>query len=220
MGNRMACALTHSTKLTLALTSILGLSLLFGCADRPFGMGPRPTPQAEAAGKLHQCAACHGADGVSSAELFPNLAGQQKGYIAAQLTAFRDRTRKDRDAKTYMWGMATGLSDATIAVLAADYSAKSPAAAKAAAKAEVAAGEAIFKNGVAAHGVLACASCHGADGKGNAVIPALAAQHEDYLGIQLRAFASGSRDNAIMHPIAKGMTPKDIKVVTAYLSSL
>jgi cytochrome c553 len=38
--------------------------------------------------------------------------------------------------------------------------------------------------------------------------------------VQLEALASGARDNAIMHPIAKGMTPKEMKAVAVYLSSL
>jgi cytochrome c553 len=205
----------------LVFVSIIGVSLLFGCdTDRPIGAGPAQIATAEAAGKLHQCASCHGEDGISSAEIFPNLAGQHKEYITAQLTAFRNHTRQDRNAKTYMWGMARGLSDDTIKILAADYSAKSPAPAASGAKADVAAGAAIYTNGVAAHGVLACVSCHGARGAGNAVIPALAGQHKDYLVVQLGAFASGARDNATMHLIAKGMTPNEMKAVATYLSAL
>ncbi len=213
----MANARAHSRQMSPAFASAVSVLLLFGCAA---GVGSGPSPMAEATGKLHQCASCHGEDGVSTAEIFPNLAGQKEEYIAAQLTAFRDRTRKDRDAQSYMWGMARGLSDASIKILAADYSAKSPAVAAAGKGADVAAGEAIFKTGVAAHGVLACVSCHGVKGEGNAVIPALAAQHRDYLMVQLAAFASGARDNAIMHPIAKAMTPTEIKAVAAYLASL
>jgi cytochrome c553 len=33
------------------------------------------------------------------------------------------------------------------------------------------------------------------------------------------AAPSGARDNAIMHPIAKGVTPKDMKAVASYLAS-
>jgi cytochrome c553 len=103
--------------------------------------------------------------------------------------------------------------------LAADYAAQSPAVPSAGEKHEIAAGEAIFKNGVEAHGVLACASCHGANGEGNGAIPALAGQHGDYLRVQIRAFAKGARDNAIMLPIAKSLRHAEIKAVTAYLSS-
>jgi cytochrome c553 len=206
--------------MTLAFASIVSLSLLFGCdTTRLAGGGPVQTPEAEAAGKLHQCASCHGEGGVSTAEIFPNLAGQQKDYIAAQLTAFRDHTRQDRDAQTYMWGVADGLSDATINALAADYSAKSPAVTAADAKVDVSAGKAIFETGVVDHGVLACVSCHGAHGEGAAAIPGLAGQHNDYLMVQLAAFASGSRDNAAMNLVAKAMTPEEIKDVSSYLSS-
>jgi cytochrome c553 len=199
---------------------LAGLSLLGGGATTSGARGrPAQSPEAAAAAKLPQCAACHRQDGISRAEIFPNLAGQQKDYMVAQLTAFRDHTRQDRDAKTYMWGVAAGLSDATIAELAADYAAKSPAAPPAGKRNGGAAGEAIFAKGVAAHGVLACASCHGSQGEGNAAIPRLAGQHVDYLVVQLRAFASGSRDNAVMHLVAAGITPEEMNAVSAYLSS-
>jgi cytochrome c553 len=198
---------------------LVTLALLGGGTCRLAGGIPGQGPEAAAAAKLHQCAACHQEDGVSRAEIFPNLAGQQADYIVAQLTAFREHTRQDRDAKTYMWGMADGLSDATIKILAADYAAKSPATAATRQKDQVVAGKAIFEKGVAAHGVLACASCHGARGEGNTAIPRVAGQHNDYLVVQLKAFASGSRDNAVMHLIAKSMTPEEVRDVSAYLSS-
>jgi cytochrome c553 len=157
---------------------------------------------------------------VSSADLYPSLAGQQEAYLVARLTAFREHTRKDREAKSHMWGMAKGLSDGAIKIIAAHYAAKPPAGPSEAAKAEVVAGKAIFENGVASHGVLACVSCHGAKAEGNAVIPRLAGQHADYLRIQLRAYASGSRENAAMNLVAKALTPEEIKAATAYVSSL
>jgi cytochrome c553 len=213
-------ARVYRRDLILPVAAIVGVSLLLsGVAFRLARANPHQSPQAEASGKLHECASCHGQDGVSSAEIFPNLAGQQKEYIATQLTAFRDQTRRDRNAKTYMWGMAAGLSDATIQALAADYASKTPAVAVGGDKREIAAGKTIYENGVAAHGVPACASCHGPKGEGNAAFPALAGQHKEYLAVQLAALASGARDNAIMLPIAKGMTPKQINAVSAYLAS-
>ena len=72
-----------------------------------------------AAGKSRAaaCAACHGANGISSNEIWPNLAGQKETYLAAQLKAFRDGDRKN----PMMAPMAAGLSDADIANLAAYY---------------------------------------------------------------------------------------------------
>ena len=73
------------------------------------------------AGTVHVCSSCHGPDGRSSSPTFPRLAGQQKDYIVAQLQAFRDKTRADPHAQTYMWGMAARLSDATIDGIATYY---------------------------------------------------------------------------------------------------
>ena len=40
------------------------------------------------------CAACHGANGVSVSDSIPNLAAQREAYLAAQLRALKDGTRK------------------------------------------------------------------------------------------------------------------------------
>ena len=66
------------------------------------------------------CAACHGATGVSSNPLWPNLAGQQEIYLAKQIKAFRDGDRKD----PLMAPMVAALSDDDIANLAAYYAAQ------------------------------------------------------------------------------------------------
>ena len=50
------------------------------------------------------------------------------------------------------------------------------------------AGKSIFTNGIVAKGNPPCASCHGPDGLGNAVIPRIAGQHVDYLIKQLMVF--------------------------------
>lgn len=63
------------------------------------------------------CAGCHGAQGISSNPLWPNLAGQQAGYLVKQLTAFRDGSRTD----PMMTPMAKPLTDEDIRNLAAWY---------------------------------------------------------------------------------------------------
>jgi cytochrome c553 len=72
--------------------------------------------------KSAACTACHGEDGISSNPLWPNLAGQQEGYLAKQLHAFRDAVRDD----PLMTPMAKTLSDADIDDLAAYYSSLQP----------------------------------------------------------------------------------------------
>lgn len=68
--------------------------------------------------KAAACASCHGADGMSKAPTFPNLKGQKETYLAKQMKAFRDGTRKDPT----MNGMSKTLTDADIDNLAAYYS--------------------------------------------------------------------------------------------------
>lgn len=69
-------------------------------------------------------------------------------------------------------------------------------------------------------GVLACVSCHGAQGEGNAAFPRLAGTGQLYLQAQLDAFADGSRKNAVMMPIAQQLTPAERLAVTRYYSQL
>jgi cytochrome c553 len=73
-----------------------------------------------AAGKAKAavCGACHGVNGISTNDMWPNLAGQKEGYLKLQLTALRDGTRKN----PMMSPMAANLSDQDIADLAAYYS--------------------------------------------------------------------------------------------------
>ena len=45
--------------------------------------------------KAMTCAGCHGAAGISSNDLWPNLAGQKAGCLTKQIKAFRDGQRSD-----------------------------------------------------------------------------------------------------------------------------
>ena len=71
----------------------------------------------QAAGKAKSavCAACHGANGHAVNPIWPNLAGQNEAYLAKQIKAFRDGTRKDPS----MAPMVAGLSDTDADNLAA-----------------------------------------------------------------------------------------------------
>jgi cytochrome c553 len=74
---------------------------------------------ADAPAKAAMCVSCHGANGISSNPLWPNLAGQQQMYLAKQMKAFRDGDRSD----PLMTPMSMGLSDDDIDALAAYYAA-------------------------------------------------------------------------------------------------
>ena len=68
--------------------------------------------------KAATCAGCHGENGISVQDDWPNLAGQKSAYLEIALKAYRNGDRKSE----LMSSMATGLSDADIADLAAYFS--------------------------------------------------------------------------------------------------
>lgn len=73
------------------------------------------------------CAACHAADGNSTVETNPILAGQYESYLVQALKSYRNGTRKN----AIMSGFATALSDQDIADLAAWFASQTPALATA-----------------------------------------------------------------------------------------
>ncbi|WP_242489804.1 c-type cytochrome [Noviherbaspirillum cavernae] len=77
-------------------------------------------------------------------------------------------------------------------------------------------------NSGAPNGVAACASCHGAQGEGNAAanFPRIAGQSQTYLARQIKSYADGRRDNAVMAPIAKALDEQQINAVAAYYAGL
>jgi cytochrome c553 len=68
----------------------------------------------------------------------------------------------------------------------------------------------------------ACQACHGAQGEGMVAgeRPRIAGQTAYYLEKQLRDFANGSRESAIMTPIAKTLSDADRSKVAAYFAAL
>lgn len=58
--------------------------------------------------------------------------------------------------------------------------------------------------------VQMCAGCHGAQGEGNAQTgaPRIAGQPKAYLERQLESYADGRRENQVMSPIAKALSPE------------
>ena len=92
----------------ILLTSVLLASSL--CTSSAFAADAAAGKE-----KAALCAACHGPDGHSVNPMWPNLAGQQEMYLAKQIKAFRDGSRKDPS----MSAMVAGLSDDDVANLAA-----------------------------------------------------------------------------------------------------
>jgi cytochrome c553 len=164
------------------------------------------------------CAACHAADGNSVITLNPKLAGQHAEYLVKQLTNFKDGSR----ANAVMTGMASGLSAEEMESLAQYFSKQNVKLAGAKSNGKGSLGEKIYRGGIMATHVPACASCHGANGAGLPIqFPRLAAQHADYTVQQLKTFRTGERANApMMTAIATKMTEAEMQAVADYIQGL
>lgn len=197
------------------ITALAMASLLAGCKSSTPAVAERQFD-----GTIHMCSSCHGITGHSVSPEFPNLAAQQADYIEAQLHAFRDRTRADPHAHTYMWGMAAHLDDATISGVAGYFSAQPALPGHPAAPEETALGGKIFREGIEDRDVPACSACHGDLGQGQGAIPRLTGQHTEYLAEQLKHFRSNARANDTMHQNALNLTDPEISALARYLGSL
>jgi cytochrome c553 len=196
------------------------LALPSFAADKLAKVAVKPTANPENRQQVAQnvCAACHGADGNSTISLNPKLAGQHPEYLLKQLTNFKEGKR----ANAVMAGMVANLSKEDMQSLAKYYASQKQTLGKAKSNGVGSLGEKIYRGGIAATGVPACAACHGANGTGiPKQYPRLAGQHADYALQQLRAFRTAERANApMMMTIAAKMTDAEMQAVADYMQGL
>ena len=189
--------------------------------------------------KAATCNACHGANGISNSELFPNLAGQHADYIIKQLKAFQSGNR----VNALMSPMTMNLNQQDMEDIAAyfsslAYSKNTQEDTSSSTVSDVVINPTPIKpmpiaktfNGDIEAGKLkaiTCSACHGVDG--NAVIniyPKLAGQHEKYITKQLNDFKKAlatngkeGRVSTIMSGMAAGLSSEDIKNLAAFYAS-
>lgn len=174
---------------------------------------------------IQVCAACHGTDGNSATPVNPSLAGQHPEYTIKQLTNFKAQGGKPPErANAVMAGMVANLSAADMGNLAAYFASQKPRP-RAARDPELAKlGQAIYRGGIMAKGVAACAACHGPNGAGiPAQFPRLSGQYAEYTEAQLRAFRIGERandSNRIMRMVAAKLSDREIKAIAEYIAGL
>jgi cytochrome c553 len=202
----------NAVVLSLALSGAAAMACAQGTdrADR--------TPGEEKAVNL--CSTCHGPRGVSLSPTFPNLAAQRPGYIVAQIEAFQAKSREEKAAHEFMYGIAGNLDDAMIRSLAQYYSSQPPAPGRPGDPAQVAAGKLLFEKGVPGRGIPPCASCHGPEAQGVADFPRLAGQHASYVVHQIEYIQQVVRKAPVMHGIVKDLTPAEMQAIAAYVQSL
>ena len=162
---------------------------------------------AAAGSKKHaaSCAGCHGANGISPNDTWPNLAGQNAAYLVRILAAYMSGAQTD----VMMSPVAQTLNDAEIQDLAAYYaglSCKAPVGGTGAG--DAAAGKLLAKN---------CSACHGETGVGsNPAWPNVAGQKAVYLANTLKAFRAGLRKDPMMAGVVRGLSDADIANLAAY----
>ncbi len=211
-------SLARPASLALWALSVATSALMTGAA---FAASPAPAFKADLA-KGQQlaasCGACHTQDGSRGTPANPILAAQHPDYTTKQLIEFKSGKRKN----AIMSGMAAGLSEEDMKHIAAFYASKTAKPGVARNPKSVALGEQIYRGGIAAKAVPACAGCHSPNGAGiPAQYPRLGGQHAEYTEAQLLAFRSGTRgNNAQMMAISSKLSDAEISAVSDYLAGL
>ncbi|MFO7582407.1 c-type cytochrome [Guyparkeria sp.] len=202
-------SMPHRGRFTTGL--ILGLSLVAGAAqaDEASVKAGREAAQA--------CAACHGDNGNSNNPAFPSIAGQPAGYLATQLRAYRDGTREN----AIMSGQAANLSDEQIRDIAAYYAAQERKVLNPADEGSTL-GSQLYHHG--RDGVVACAACHGAEGRGNqpAGFPAMRGLSPDYTAQSLKDYRRQARKGGkaeVMYPVVADLSDEEIEALAAHIAT-
>ena len=134
--------------------------------------------------RLPACLACHGERGTSTTPEVPSLGGQKAAFMEIQLYLYRERMNRSDVMNQAM----TGVRNEDLRVLAELLSRLPP---------PVAATENVdaahMERGLALARRHRCNVCHNADLSGQANVPRIAGQREDYLLKVLRGYKNGAR---------------------------
>lgn len=170
------------------------------------------TTSAALSQRIATCGACHGADGNSQMPNSPSLAGQPKVFLENQLIVIREGLR----VIPAMAGVLDKVSDKDVTALADHFSAM-PLKPQPGEKRDVQ-----FERGRVLASKMHCASCHMPAYEGQAQMPRIAGQREDYLVHSMREFKDGKavgRDT-IMASALYGVSDQDIQDLAHYLAHL
>ena len=217
----------------------LVLAAGFGIASMTASAVTVPSYDIEAGKKIvdANCAACHGANGVSVAPAQPNLGGQNIKYLYKQLVDFKTKARRNG----VMEAQLVGLTQQDLADVAGYYAAQTPWTPGYGNKATYAASQKLYLGGDKSRGIIPCAGCHDPKGAGNewAAFPRLGGQHATYLAAQLKMFRAAGREDegvmaeqvrtndsakkgekGMMQMVAAKLSDKDIKILSEFLSAV
>lgn len=173
------------------------------------------------------CVACHGRGGARAIQVFPNLAGQDKAYLLAQINDIADGKRvSGNDDRGYprtqgMKDVMHLVSPAERAAIAEYLASAEPAKVK---PLDPPIDDARRQAGKDAYVKGGCQTCHGPDGlKPLSGYPILGGAKRDYLVLQMTEIRDGIRKNgkvATMLPFAKKLDEAKIAAIADYLSQV
>ena len=189
------------------VSTVFGLLGVLAAVTIPVTPGNAAEAQTVLGGKLVVCGVCHGVDGSPKLEGVPIIWGLQENYLAKQLHDFQTGER----ASDVMTWMATALSDAEVAPVAAYFANKNwPARTTA-----------VAASASPPATVAVCQACHQPNLVGGVAAPRLAGQSYEYLVETMRRFADGERtNNPVMTSIMQAIAPADREAMARYISGL
>ncbi len=189
-------------------------------------------------GKAAACAACHGADGNATVEMYPSIAGQSERYAAQQMALIatgqrtsgaavamvpfvKDLTPQDmRDIGAFFATQkaTAGIADDSVVEAEGPY--------KDMKFYEI--GQQLYRGGDASRGLPACMACHGPTGAGNPgpAYPHVSGQHASYVARRLQEYQAGHTNEVdkahfqIMATVAAKLSEQEIQALGSYLQGL
>lgn len=186
---------------SLNVESVNNLALYYAMQKPAKAQTPAPGDPAAGKAAATSCAACHGDLGASGNPATPSIAGQEAGYVAAALHAYKDGSRKDESMK----GPAAALDEQAMRNLAAYYAAQQPQPLN------------VRRPLTTPEWTERCDRCHGPNGNStDPLIPRLAGQRADWLEQVLQAYRSGVRKSTAMAAMSAQMSDGDVKEVSAH----
>jgi cytochrome c553 len=156
------------------------------------------------------CGGCHGANGISTREGIPNLAGQRPAYLYLELKAYQ-AGRRDVGQMT---NAVKFLSDDALVKVAAFYASLDPAQPAAAGAAPAPASDPVQAGKTAA---ADCAGCHGETGtSAMAGTPSLSGLSPQYLVTAMKAYRADDRKDETMKALVAALSDADMNKIAAF----
>jgi cytochrome c553 len=158
------------------------------------------------------CAACHGANGISSINDVPNLASQRPGYLYLELRAYQSGAR----GSSTMSAVVKNLNDSALIKAAAYYASLDPAQPSSTSGARPAPPQ-VDPAQAGKVAAAACAGCHGDAGVSKIPgTPSLVGLDPKYLVTAMRAYKSGQRKNDVMKSMVAAISDADMGNISLY----